>query len=259
MIACILDHMLRHTIIKILCKGLPVNVGTLCRAEPEGNKMTSKSYKILYGLIGVICGYVMIKSIFFIQTRPVGTDVIQGILIGFGLAIVTAQIVAQLKATKVNGWTTMFRLNVPGNSMFLRAACALALPGPVNIPQEAMYWTASVDGAGHDLSGEHNYIMHFQAGGFPPNNAFWSLTMGDSKNRFVENSINRYSVSDRSGLVPNADGSFDIYIQNTAPAGRESNWLPAPSGEFILWLRVYMPGTAVLEGKYNVPPIVEVK
>ena len=221
--------------------------------------MSSKAYKYLLTICGVICGYVMIKSLFFIQTRPVRTDVIQGILVGFGLALVTALITAKLKATKVNGWTTMFGLSVSGNSMFMRAACALALPGPVNIPQEAMYWTASVDGAGHDLSGERDYIMRFPAGGLPPNNGFWSLTMGDAKNRFVENSINRYSVSDRLGLVPNADGSIDIYIQNTAPAGWESNWLPAPSGKFILWLRVYMPGVTILDGKYNVPPIVEVK
>ena len=78
--------------------------------------------------------------------RPVRTDVIQGVLIGFGMAIVTARIVAMLKATKVNGWTTMFRLSVPENNMFMRAACTLALPCPINIPQEAMYWTASVDG-----------------------------------------------------------------------------------------------------------------
>jgi Uncharacterized conserved protein len=206
----------------------------------------------------VICGYVIIKAFFFIKIRPVRTDVIQGVLIGFGMAIVTARIVAKLKAKKVNGWTTMFRLSIPGNNMFMRAACTLALPGPINTPQEAMYWTASVDGAGHGLSGVHNYIMRFPGDGLPPNDGFWSLTMGDAKNRFVENSLNRYSVSDRSGLVPNADGSVDIYIQNTAPAGWESNWLPAPSGEFILWLRVYIPSTAVLEGKYNVPSVAEV-
>ncbi|MDR3587219.1 MAG: DUF1214 domain-containing protein [Desulfosporosinus sp.] len=221
--------------------------------------MTNKAYNYLVTISGVICGYAMIKSFFFIQTRPVRTDVIQGILVGYGLALVTAQITAKLKGTKVNGWTTMFGLSAPGNGMFMRAACALAFPGPVNIPQEAMYWTTSVDGASHDLSGEHDYIMRFPAGGLPPNNAFWSLTMGDAKNRVVENSMNRYSVSDRSGLVPNADDSVDIYIQNTAPAGCESNWLPAPSGKFILWLRVYMPGAAILGGKYNVPPVVEVK
>ena len=221
--------------------------------------MTQKAYNYLLTISGLICAYVMIKSLFFIQTRPVRTDVIQGILVGFGLALVTAKIIGKLKATKGNGWTTMFRLSVPDNGMFMRAACALAIPGPANVPQEAMYWTTSVDGASHDLSGEHNYIMRFPAGGLPPNNAFWSLTMGDAKNRFVANSINRYSVSDRSGLVPNADGSVDIYIQNISPAGCESNWLPAPSGKFILWLRVYMPGAAILDGKYNVPPVVEVK
>jgi Protein of unknown function (DUF1214) len=94
-------------------------------------------------------------------------------------------------------------------------------------------------------------------GGLPPNNAFWSLTMGDARNHFVANPINRYSFSDRSGLIPNADGSVDIYIQNAAPAGHESNWLPAPSGNFILWLLVYVPGQAILDGEYKVPPVVE--
>jgi hypothetical protein len=101
--------------------------------------------------------------------------------------------------------------------------------------------------------------MHFPAGQLPPNSAFWSLTMGDAKNHFVANPINRYSVSDRSGLVPNADGSVDIYIQNAASAGHESNWLPAPSGTFILWLRAYIPGEAILHGEYTVPPVVDVK
>jgi hypothetical protein len=102
-------------------------------------------------------------------------------------------------------------------------------------------------------------MMHFPPGGLPPNGAFWSLTMGDAKNRFVANRINRYSVSDRSGLVPNADGSVDIYVQNTAPASHESNWLPTPTGKFILWLRVYVPGAAILDGRYKVPPMVEVE
>jgi hypothetical protein len=122
-----------------------------------------------------------------------------------------------------------------------------------------MYWTTSKDGAGHRFDGRHDYVMHFPPGGLPPSDAFWSLTMGDAKNRFVANPINRYSVSDRSGLVPNADGSVDIYIQNTAPAGHESNWLPAPAGKFILWLRVYLPGAAILDDKYKVPPVVEGK
>ena len=192
--------------------------------------------------------------------RTIVLDIVQGILIGAGLAFVTLLIILpNFYVTKVNGWTTMFGCGEPGSGILLRAACNVTFPGPINVPQEAMYWTTKVDGAGQKLSGEHDYILHFPAGQLPPNNAFWSLTMGDAKNHFVPNPIDRYSVSDRSGLVPNADGSVDIYVQNAAPAGHESNWLPAPTANFILWLRVYLPGQAILEGKYKVPPVVEVK
>ncbi len=75
----------------------------------------------------------------------------------------------------------------------------------------------------------------------------------------MANPINRYSVSDRTGLAENPDGSVDIFIQNAAPLVHESNWLPAPAGNFLLWLRVYIPGQTILEGKYQVPPVVEVK
>jgi len=221
--------------------------------------MSNRTSTYLAILVGGICAFFFIRIFFFPQTRTVRNDVVQGILIGFALAFVIAQIYARIKATKVNGWITMFGLGEPGNGMLLRAAHAQIFPGPVNVPQEAMYWTTSGDGAGHTLSGKHDYIMHFRPGGIPPNNAFWSLTMGDAKNRFVANPINRYSVSDHTGLAPNTDSSVDIYIQNTAPAGHESNWLPAPTGKFILWLRVYMPGTAILDGEYEVPPVVEVK
>ena len=220
--------------------------------------MSNRTSTYLAILVGGICAFFFIRIFFFPQTRTVRNDVVQGILIGGGMAFITAQIYARIKATKVNGWITMFGLGVPGNGVLLRAAHAQIFPGPVNVPQEAMYWTTSGDGAGHMLSGRHDYIMHFPPGGLPPNKAFWSLTMGDAQNRFVPNPINRYSVSDRTGLVPNADGSVDIFLQNTAPAGHESNWLPAPSGKFILWLRVYIPGAAILNGEYSVPPIVEV-
>lgn len=212
-------------------------------------------------LVGVVCAYFLIRLLFFIDltTRTVPSDVIQGILIGVGLAFVSAQVYARIKSTKVNGWITMYGLGLPGNGMLLRAAHAQFFLGPVNVPQEAMYWWANVDGAGSTLSGQNNYIMHFPSGGLPPNDAFWSLTMGDAKNHFVANPLNRYSVSNRSDLAQNADGSVDIYLQKAAPAGHESNWLPAPSGSFILWLRVYMPGAAILDGEYEVPPVVEVK
>ncbi len=217
----------------------------------------SKTTTYLASVVGLVCVYFMVRVIFFPQPRIVRNDLIQGALIGFGLAFVSAQIYARIKAKKVNGWITMFGLGDPRNGMFLRAAHAQLFLGPVNLQEEAMYWWTNSDGEGHTLSGAHDYIMHFPAGGLPPNKAFWSITMGDARNHLVSNPLNRYSVSDRTGLAQNPDGSVDIYIQKAAPAGRESNWLPAPTGNFILWLRVYIPGEAILQGKYTVPPVVE--
>ncbi|HEX4104464.1 MAG TPA: DUF1214 domain-containing protein [Candidatus Paceibacterota bacterium] len=221
----------------------------------------SKTYTYFITAVGVICAFFIIRLFFFtdLSTRTVQSDVLQGVLIGFGLAVVTAQIYGWIKATKVNGWTSMFGLSVPGNGMLMRAACSLLFPGPVVVPEEAMYWYTNADDAGRVLSGRESYVMHFPAGGLPPNNAFWSITMGDAQNHFVPNSINRYSVTNRTGLAPNADGSVDIYIQNAAPSSHESNWLPAPSGNFILWLRVYLPGVAILDRTYTVPPVVKIK
>ena len=219
----------------------------------------SKIYTYWATIVGAICVFFLIRLIFFTQTRIVRNDVIQGFLIGWGLAFITAQIYARIKAKKVNGWITMYGLGEPSNGMFLRAAHAQLFPGPVNTSEEAMYWWTNTDGSRHALSGVHNYVMHFPAGGLPPNEAFWSITMGDAKNHFVANPINRYNVSDRTGLAQNPDGSVDIYIQNDVPAEHETNWLPAPTGNFILWLRVYIPGKAILDGKYTVPPVVDVK
>ena len=218
----------------------------------------SKLYSYLAILIGAVCVYFLVHTALFPQNMILRNAIIQGALIGFGLAFVSAQVYARIKAKKVNGWITMYGLGEPGNGMFLRAAHAQLFPGPVNTPQEAMYWWTNSDGAGHALSGAHDYVMHFPPGGLPPNKAFWSITMGDAGNHFVANPLNRYSVSDRTGLAQNPDGSVDVYIQKAAPAGHESNWLPAPSGNFILWLRVYIPGEAVLKGEYIVPPVVEV-
>ena len=215
-----------------------------------------------------IIGPIIVAAIFFgalrilfhvAPARTVRTDVVQGILVGAGLAFVTVLLVLpNFYVTRVNGWTTMFGCGEPGGGLLLRAACNVTFMGPINVSQEAMYWTTRKDGAGRTLSGAHDYVLHFGAGQLPPNRAFWSVTMGDAGNRFVPNPLNRYSVSDRSGLVPNADGSVDIHIRSTVPTGHESNWLPAPTGNFILWLRVYLPGQTILDGEYKVPPVVQV-
>jgi hypothetical protein len=188
--------------------------------------------------------------------------VVQGIIIGAVLAFLTAQVLMNVAlramTTTVNGWSATMKAGQPGNGLLARAAFARTLPA-INIVQEAAYWTTTVDGAGRKLNGQHDYVLHFPAGQLPPNDAFWSLTMNDVVGYMVRNSIDRYSVGSRSDLTPNADGSIDIYIQRTAPAGHESNWLPAPAGNFKLMLRAYLPGRAVLDGAYHAPPVKRVR
>src|SRR5262245_5279005 len=77
------------------------------------------------------------------STRTITSDVVQGILVGVGLAFITLLIIGKAYVTKVNGWTTMFGCGEPGNGILRRAACNVIFLGPVNVPQEAMYWTTS--------------------------------------------------------------------------------------------------------------------
>jgi hypothetical protein len=198
----------------------------------------------------------------FLLRRTIVRDVVQGIIAGGVLAFVTAILIINAVdihiQTRINGWMTTLKCGELRNGILLRAACANDIAA-LNFPEEEVYWQTFVDGAGHRLNGQHDYILHFPPGGLPPNEATWSVTMGDSRRLMVDNPIHRYSVGGRSGLVPNADGSIDIYIQNRVQAVHESNWLPAPAGDFMLWLRVYQPGAAILNGTYRVPPVVELK
>jgi len=195
-----------------------------------------------------------------LTTIPVA-HLVQPVILGAVLAFLTANIImnAAVKAmsTTVNGWSIILKCGQPGNGIALRAGCAKILPA-INVAQEAAYWTTVVDGAGRTLNGHRDYVLHFPVGELPPNEAFWSLTITDVAGYMVRNATDRSTLGSRSGLLPNADGSIDIYIQRTAPAGHESNWLPAPTGKLKLMLRAYLPGRAVLDGEYHVPPVVEV-
>jgi len=59
-------------------------------------------------------------------------------------------------------------------------------------------------------------------------------------------------------LKYNADGSLTIYLGNKSPGqDKEANWLPAPAGNFSVWLRAYWPDKAILDGTWK-PPVIAV-
>jgi hypothetical protein len=71
----------------------------------------------------------------------------------------------------------------------------------------------------------------------------------------VANELDRFAIGDRDALEYNADGSLDLFIQADQPAGGSANWLPAPSGEYNLCLRLYYPKPAALEGSWMPPGV----
>lgn len=189
------------------------------------------------------------------------SGVVQGVIIGATLAFLTTILildsVARAETRTVNGWGSIRRAGQPGNGLVVRAALQKALP-VVNSFEEAAYWTTSVDGAGQKLRGEHAYRLHFPPGQLPPNDAFWSLTATDMVGYMVNIPAGRSSVDDHSGLVTKPDGSVDILLQPQAPSGPAQNWLPTPAGRFKLMLRAYLPGAAIVDGSYDVPPVIRV-
>ncbi|MBG0739529.1 DUF1214 domain-containing protein [Paeniglutamicibacter antarcticus] len=188
-----------------------------------------------------------------------GSGVVQGVIIGAALAFLTAIIIMNLVGrritTTVNGWSAIRQCGQPGNGILVRAACAKALP-VVNVFEEAAYWTTAKDASRQALSGRHEYSLHFPAGELPPSDAFWSLTPTDVAGYMVNNPTHRNSVGDRSNLAKNVDGSIDVYLLPTSPGEHQQNWLPTPSGAFKLILRAYLPGAAILNGSYRLPPVV---
>ena len=140
-----------------------------------------------------------------------------------------------------NGWTFTTKTGLYGTD-YLQRAFVTAIGLGANRPQDAVYPTSEVDADGKPYSGANKYVMHFAKGQTPPVDGFWSITMYNADYFFVDNPLNKYTVSPRNDLKYNADGSLDIYIQNESPGkDKEANWLPAPKGKFILMMRLYWP------------------
>ena len=160
-----------------------------------------------------------------------------------------------------NGWMITKDTGLYGTDYLQRATVALIGLG-ANRPQDAVYPTSEFNTEGMPYSGANKYVLHFAKGDLPPVNAFWSLTMYNADYFFVENPLNRYTLSERDQLKFNSDGSVDLYLQADNPGKeKESNWLPAPKDKFVLMLRLYWPKEdppSILDGTWNPPAVRKV-
>jgi len=143
-----------------------------------------------------------------------------------------------------------------GNDWAKRAAAAqVGIYG--NDKEEAMYFPLA--GEHGKADGSHKYVLKFPKGRLPPVDAFWSVTMYSLPDRLlVANPLKRYLIN--SPMLPSLgtdkDGGLTLYLQHDSPGkSLESNWLPAPSGPFFAVLRLYLPKSEVLSGKWQPPAL----
>jgi hypothetical protein len=170
------------------------------------------------------------------------------------------RIMVQFKIGKpvkhINGWAFDTQTGIYGTD-YLNRALVTAIGLGANRIQDAVYPTSLKDADGNDYSGAHKYVMRFPKGELPPAHGFWSVTMYNAQYFFVDNPINRYSISPRQNLQANPDGSIDLYIQHESPGkDKESNWLPAPPDKFVLMMRMYWPSEetpSIINGTWSPP------
>ncbi|MBA2726567.1 MAG: DUF1254 domain-containing protein [Parachlamydiaceae bacterium] len=159
----------------------------------------------------------------------------------------------------INGWLYSLRTGEYQGDYNQRAFITAVGLG-ANLPEDAIHPMTNIDSKGEALSGAYKYVIHFNKGQEPPVKGFWSLTMYNDKVFFVANPLNRYSLNSRGTFKYNPDGSLDLYIQNEpSEKDKESNWLPAPKGFFMLMLRAYWPENSILNGRWAPPAVQKVE
>lgn len=159
------------------------------------------------------------------------------------------------KVTSADGFGT--RATLGDNYLYRMAGAVFGIYG--NMKDEAIYPFYFVDADGKPLIGNRGYTLHFAPGQLPPVHAFWSLSMYQLPSiLFYANPLHRYLIN--SPMLPSlkrdADGGITLYLQNVSPGkDKESNWLPAPPGPFAVFLRLYWPDQAALDGQWKAPPL----
>jgi hypothetical protein len=145
---------------------------------------------------------------------------------------------------------------------YLDRMCGAALGIYGNSKDEAFYPVYFVDRQGQQLSGINRYALRFPPNQLPPVNAFWSLTLYELPASLLSaNPLDRYLINSPMlpGLARDSDGSLTLYVQNDSPGkDKESNWLPAPKGPFLLVLRLYWPKPEALDKTWTAPPLQRV-
>jgi hypothetical protein len=157
-----------------------------------------------------------------------------------------------------NGWNSPVNNAQFGNDYLNRTATAKSNMYD-NRPIETKYIYRDYDSEGRQLEGKYGYTVTFAKGQEPPVKGFWSLTVYNDKHVFHPNSLKRYSLGTKSKsfMKYNPDGSLTLYFGAKSPGqDKESNWVPAPEGEFSLYIRAYWADPSIINGTWTPPNVV---
>jgi hypothetical protein len=123
---------------------------------------------------------------------------------------------------------------------------------------EVNYVPNMVDADGDEMDGgKHSYTIRYEAGAFPPVNAFWAYTLYQKPDLYLYDNVqDKYTIDTLQGYEADADGGLTVHVAHDRPAGVPmANWLPAPAGPFMVLLRMYNPQESGIDGSWTQAPI----
>jgi hypothetical protein len=157
----------------------------------------------------------------------------------------------------IGHWRIRFRLGRHGTDYLRRAAaaCAGLEAGPAD---DELPVLTQADVNGRQLTGRRGYSISFAPWSLPPVHGYWTLLTYDAREPLVDNPVERYSIGDWNGLVPEPDGTVTIRVQHPDPGPDVPNWLPAPPGPFNLLLQLCWPQREVLDRRWTPPAVTPI-
>jgi hypothetical protein len=128
---------------------------------------------------------------------------------------------------------------------------ALGCWPPRHMGTSTYYNLGFKDSKGNGLDGKKSYKIHLPAD--VPAKSFWSIIIYSIESfAMIPNKQNRYAISSLDKTIQyNDDKSIDIYFGETAPQGKESNWIPTAGQDFFLGIRFYGPDFTRLGKSWN--------
>jgi hypothetical protein len=134
----------------------------------------------------------------------------------------------------------------------------MAYFSPKHLGAGQFYLLAIHDGTGQPLDGNKTYRLSVPANA--PVQQYWSATIYDRETHALIRETSRSSrASNSPDVQQNADGSVEICFGPSAPAGKESNWVPTAGRDFEVLFRFYGPEKPLFDKTWVLPDIEKMR